>query len=70
MKIITLEGENLASLAAPFHINFASGMLADAGLFAICGNTGSGKSTLLDAICLSLFDAMPRFSARKRGAFI
>ena len=67
MKIITLEGENLASLAAPFHIDFATGMLADAGLFAICGNTGSGKSTLLDAICLSLFDAMPRFTASRRG---
>ena len=67
MKIITLEGENLASLAAPFHIDFASGMLADAGLFAICGNTGSGKSTLLDAICLSLFDAMPRFTSSGRG---
>jgi len=70
MKIITLEGENLASLAAPFHIDFATGMLADAGLFAICGNTGSGKSTLLDAICLSLFDAMPRFTASRRGASI
>jgi exonuclease SbcC len=70
MKIISLEGENLASLAAPFHINFATGMLADAGLFAICGNTGAGKSTLLDAICLSLFDAMPRFSSSNRGAAI
>lgn len=70
MKIISLEGENLASLAAPFHIDFATGMLADAGLFAICGNTGAGKSTLLDAICLSLFDAMPRFSSSNRGAAI
>lgn len=68
MKIITLEGENLASLAAPFHIDFASGMLADAGLFAICGNTGAGKSTLLDAICLSLFDAMPRFTSSNRSS--
>ncbi len=70
MKIISLDGENLASLAAPFHIDFAQGVLADAGLFAICGNTGSGKSTLLDAICLSLFDAMPRFSANRRGPSI
>jgi len=70
MKIITLDGENLASLAAPFHIDFASGILADAGLFAICGNTGAGKSTLLDAICLSLFDAMPRFASNHRGAAI
>ncbi|WP_435276004.1 AAA family ATPase [Psychrobium sp. nBUS_13] len=70
MKIISLEGENLASLAAPFHINFAKGILADAGLFAISGNTGAGKSTLLDAICLALFDAMPRFSNSRRGAAI
>jgi len=70
MKIISLAGENLASLAAPFHIDFSQGVLADAGLFAICGNTGSGKSTLLDAICLSLFDAMPRFSNHRRGAAI
>ena len=70
MKIISLDGENLASLAAPFHIDFASGILADAGLFAICGNTGAGKSTILDAICLSLFDAMPRFSSNARGAAI
>lgn len=70
MKIISLSGENLASLSAPFSIDFAHGVLADAGLFAICGNTGSGKSTLLDAICLSLFDAMPRFSSTRRGPAI
>lgn len=67
MKIVTLSGENLASLCAPFTIDFAQGILADAGLFAICGNTGAGKSTLLDAICLSLFDAMPRFNNSRRG---
>jgi len=70
MKIISLRGENLASLRAPFSIDFSEGVLADAGLFAICGNTGSGKSTLLDAICLSLFDAMPRFSNSRRGPAI
>ncbi|NRA69697.1 MAG: hypothetical protein HRU24_01655 [Gammaproteobacteria bacterium] len=70
MKIISLKGENLASLSAPFSIDFAEGVLADAGLFAICGNTGSGKSTLLDAICLSLFDAMPRFNSARRGPAI
>ena len=70
MKIISLKGQNLASLAAPFEINFASGILADAGLLAICGNTGSGKSTLLYAICLSLFDSMPRFNTSRRGPAI
>jgi exonuclease SbcC len=37
--------------------------LADAGLFAITGRTGSGKSTTLDALCLALFDRMPRLPA-------
>ena len=37
-----------------------------AGLFAITGNTGAGKSTLLDAICLALYDEMPRFIANRK----
>ncbi|MFM4941966.1 AAA family ATPase [Aeromonas bivalvium] len=66
MKILSLSGENLASLTGPFTIDFAGGALGAAGLFAITGNTGAGKSTLLDAICLALYDEMPRFIANRK----
>ena len=49
MKIISLKGQNLASLTAfvaPFDINFASGILSDTGLFGICANTGSGNNKI------------------------
>jgi exonuclease SbcC len=39
------------------------------GLFAITGPTGAGKSTLLDAICLALFDDMPRLP-REQGVTV
>ena len=45
MKILSLSGENLASLTGPFFIDFTGGALGAAGLFAITGNTGAGKST-------------------------
>lgn len=64
MKIIRICGENLASLAEPFDIDFEAVPLAGAGLFAISGPTGAGKSTLLDAMCLALFDRTPRLSDR------
>ncbi len=67
MKILALRGENLASLQAKFEIDFAHGRLGDAGLFAITGRTGAGKSTLLDAICLALFDRIPRLQANKKN---
>ncbi len=60
MKILALRGENLASFTSQFEIDFAGGRLGDAGLFAITGKTGAGKSTLLDAICLALYDRIPR----------
>ncbi|MBP6166253.1 MAG: AAA family ATPase [Aeromonas sp.] len=66
MKILSLAGENLASLTGAFTIDFAGGALGAAGLFAITGNTGAGKSTLLDAICLGLYDEMPRFIANRK----
>ena len=48
MKILSLSGENLASLTGQFTIDFAGGALGAAGLFAIIGNTRAdgGKSTL------------------------
>ena len=60
MRILAIRGANLASLAAPFEVDFEKSPLVDAGLFAITGPTGSGKSTILDALCLALFDQVPR----------
>ena len=62
MKILCIRGRNLASLADEFAIDFTSGPLATAGLFAITGPTGSGKSTLLDALCLALYGETPRLA--------
>ncbi|MFL9591168.1 AAA family ATPase [Aeromonas schubertii] len=67
MKILSLSGENLASLTGAFTLDFTRGALGAAGLFAITGNTGAGKSTLLDAICLALYDEMPRFIANRKN---
>ena len=60
MKILSLRGENLASLAGRFSLDFTADPLAGAGLFAITGDTGAGKSTLLDALCLALYGEYPR----------
>lgn len=60
MKLTAIRGENLASLKAPFEIDFNQQPLADAGLYAITGSTGAGKSTILDAVCLALFNNAPR----------
>ncbi len=64
MKILRLSLNNLASLAGTHVINFEDEPLAQAGLIAITGKTGAGKSTLLDAMCLALYDEIPRL----RGA--
>ncbi len=62
MRILAIRGRNLASLAGDFAVELDRGALGAAGLFAITGPTGAGKSTLLDALCLALFDAMPRLT--------
>lgn len=62
MKILAIRGENIASLAVPFELDFVDGALAEAGIFAISGPTGSGKSSLLDAMCLPLFNKTPRLN--------
>ncbi|MBK4720336.1 AAA family ATPase [Azospirillum sp. YIM DDC1] len=60
MRILAVRGGNLASLDGTFAVELAEGPLRHAGLFAITGPTGAGKSTILDALCLALFDRMPR----------
>lgn len=62
MKILRLSLNNLASLAGTHHIHFDDTPLAHAGLIAITGKTGAGKSTLLDAMCLALYNEVPRLS--------
>jgi DNA repair protein SbcC/Rad50 len=64
VKILAIRGCNLASLAGEFEVELATGPLAHSGVFAITGNTGAGKSTLLDAMCLALFDRVPRMALR------
>ena len=48
MKILRIQGKNLASIAGEFDIDFTAAPLRSAGIFAICGPTGAGKSTILD----------------------
>ena len=63
MQILTIRGQNLASLSEPFEIDLSSEPLRSAGLFAITGETGAGKSTILDAMCLGLYGDCPRLAA-------
>lgn len=60
MKIRKIQFKNIHSLKGEHSVDFSSGVLADAGLFAITGPTGSGKSTLLDVITLALYNKIPR----------
>ena len=43
MRILALRGQNLASLAGAFALDFERPPLRDAGLFAITGPTGAGS---------------------------
>ncbi|CAK0742327.1 DNA repair protein SbcC/Rad50 [Azospirillaceae bacterium] len=67
MKLLAIRGSNLASLAGEFEVKLNEHPLSRAGLFAITGSTGAGKSTLLDALCLALFDRMPRMPGGYAG---
>lgn len=67
MKILRIEGENIASLFGPFCVDFSAPPFVHTGVFAICGPTGSGKSTLLDAMCLALYGRTPRLRGLRKG---
>ena len=60
MKILAIRGQNLTSFDGKFELELNKPPLDKLGLFAISGSTGAGKSTLLDALCLALFDRVPR----------
>ena len=70
MRILALRGENLASLAEVFEVDFDAEPIRSSGIFVITGPTGAGKTTLLDALCLALFDRLPRMDTAERGASI
>ena len=63
MKIKTLSIRNIASIESA-DLDFAGGVLGEAPLFLICGDTGSGKTTILDCITLALYGATPRYEKK------
>ncbi len=65
MQLNRLKIHNIASIEDA-EIDFRSGILRDASIFLICGETGSGKSTILDAICLALYGDTPRMASVKK----
>ena len=65
MKILKVILRNLHSLKGNHTIDFANGVLANAGLYAITGQTGAGKSTILDAITLALYGQSNRHGNAK-----
>lgn len=62
MRILSISGRNIASLAEAFSVDFTAEPLASAGLFAVTGETGAGKSSILDAMCLALYGDAPRLA--------
>lgn len=68
MKLKTLTLHNIASIPDAV-IDFDATPLSEADVFLISGKTGSGKSTILDAICLALYDTIPRFENNVAGGY-
>lgn len=60
MKICKVTIHNINSLRLRQTIHFDEAPLAQAGLFAITGDTGAGKTTILDAITLALYGRVHR----------
>lgn len=69
MRINKIIISNLASIEYA-EINFDEPPLRDEPLFLICGETGAGKSTILDAVCLALYDDMPRMMLASNENFV
>jgi exonuclease SbcC len=70
MRVLSVRGENLASLYGPFELPLDRGPIAEVGLFSISGPTGAGKSTIVDALCLAFFGRTPRLGERGRSVLI
>ena len=65
MKILAVRFQNLNSLKGEHEIRFDESPLAEAGLFAITGQTGAGKTTILDAITVGLYGRVHRHNEDK-----
>ncbi|MCC9166918.1 AAA family ATPase [Pontibacter harenae] len=65
MKILSVRFQNLNSLKGEHEIRFDQSPLAEAGLFAITGQTGAGKTTILDAITVGLYGLVHRHNNQK-----
>lgn len=68
MRILAVRGCNLTSFGNAFELDFEAEPIRSAGIFAIVGPTGAGKTTILDAICLALYDRLPRMDGADGGA--